>query len=90
VDRRGYLPTHNAKFSQPQTSDPAWNAAHARNRRIFNDRVGLGAAVNREPFVVQTYRRDMGGGRMALMLDVASPVTVRGRHWGAIRIAYTV
>lgn len=90
VDRRGYLPTHNAKFSQPQTSDPAWNAAHSRNRRIFNDRVGLGAATNRQPFIVQTYRRDMGGGRMALMLDVASPVTVRGRHWGAIRIAYTV
>jgi methyl-accepting chemotaxis protein len=35
VDRNGYLPTHNLKFSHPQGPDPAWNAAHSRNRRIF-------------------------------------------------------
>ena len=38
VDRNGFLPTHNLKFSQPQGADPVWNAANARNRRLFKDR----------------------------------------------------
>ncbi len=88
VDRNGYLPTHNAKFSQPQGGDPAWNAANCRNRRIFDDAVGLKAARSTDPFTVQSYRRDMGGGKQALMLDVSAPITVNGRHWGALRLAY--
>ncbi|CAA7626303.1 methyl-accepting chemotaxis protein [Magnetospirillum sp. SS-4] len=88
VDRNGYLPTHNARFSQPQGADPAWNAANCRNRRKFDDEVGLKAARATDPFTVQSYRRDMGGGRQALMLDVSAPITVSGRHWGALRLAY--
>lgn len=90
VDRNGYLPTHNRVFSQPQGRDPAWNAAHCRNRRVFADRTGLAAACSQAPFLLQTYRRDMGGGSFALMKDVSAPVRVQGRHWGAVRIAYRV
>ncbi|MCU0946384.1 MAG: methyl-accepting chemotaxis protein [Rubritepida sp.] len=89
VDRNGYLPTHNAAFSQPQRpGETAWNAANSRNRRIFDDRTGLGAARNRKPFLLQAYRRDMGGGRVALMKDCSAPILVRGRHWGGFRLAY--
>lgn len=88
VDTNGYLPTHNRKFSQPQGSDPAWNGANSRNRRIFDDPVGLGAGQNTRPFLLQTYRRDMGGGRFAMMKDVSAPVMVRGRHWGGFRMGY--
>ena len=90
VDENGYLPTHNRAFSQPQGRDPVWNAANCRNRRIFNDRVGLAAGKNVKPFLLQTYRRDMGGGKFALMKDVSAPIMVRGRHWGGLRIAYKV
>jgi methyl-accepting chemotaxis protein len=90
VDRNGYLPTHNRKFSHPQGPDPVANATNSRNRRIFNDRVGLGAGRNTEPFLIQTYRRDMGGGSFALMKDVSAPITVAGRHWGGLRLAYRV
>ena len=90
VDRNGYLPTHNAKFSQPQSADATWNAAHCRNRRVFNDRVGLAAGRNTKPFLLQTYRRDMGGGQHAVMKDVSAPITIGGRHWGALRLAYRV
>jgi len=89
VDRNGYLPTHNLKFSQPQGADPVWNAAHARNRRIFNDRTGLAAGRNERRFLLQTYRRDMGGGQRVLMKDLSAPITVQGRHWGALRLAYS-
>lgn len=89
VDRNGYLPTHNRQFSQPQRpGDPAWNAAHSRNRRIFDDRVGLAAGRNTRPFLLQAYRRDMGNGQFALMKDVSAPITVAGRHWGGLRLAY--
>jgi methyl-accepting chemotaxis protein len=88
VDRNGYLPTHNAKFSRPQGADPTWNAANCRNRRIFNDRTGLSAGRNTRRFLLQTYRRDMGGGHFVLMKDLSAPITVRGRHWGGLRIAY--
>ena len=90
VDENGYLPTHNNKFSQPQGSDPVWNAANCRNRRMFNDRVGLAAGRNTKPFLLQTYRRDMGGGQFAMMKDCSAPIFVRGRHWGGVRVAYKI
>jgi methyl-accepting chemotaxis protein len=89
VDRNGYLPTHNAKFSQPQGRDPVWNAANCRNRRIFNDRTGLAAGRSERRFLLQTYRRDMGGGKRVLMKDLSAPITVQGRHWGGLRLAYS-
>jgi methyl-accepting chemotaxis protein len=88
VDRNGFLPTHNRKFSAPQGSDPTWNAANCRNRRIFNDRTGLAAGRNTKPSLLQTYRRDMGGGNFVMMKDASAPITVRGRHWGGLRLAY--
>jgi methyl-accepting chemotaxis protein len=89
VDVRGYLPTHNRKFSQPQREgDAVWNAANCRNRRLFNDRTGLAAATHTKPFLLQTYRRDMGGGAFAMMKDASAPIFVHGRHWGGLRLAY--
>lgn len=88
VDRNGYLPTHNAKFSKPQGRDPVWNASNCRNRRIFADRVGLKAGRNSAPFLLQVYRRDMGGGEFRTMFDVSAPIVVRGRAWGGLRLAY--
>ncbi|MBL8510881.1 MAG: chemotaxis protein [Betaproteobacteria bacterium] len=88
VDRNGYLPTHNQKFSQPQGSDAVWNAAHCRNRRIFNDRTGLAAGRNRRRFLLQTYRRDMGGGQFVLMKDLSVPIMIDGQHWGGLRMGY--
>jgi methyl-accepting chemotaxis protein len=86
VDRNGYLPTHNRVYSQPQGQDPVWNAANCRNRRLFDDRTGLAAGRNTRAMLLQTYRRDMGGGEFVLMKDVSVPIYVRGRHWGGFRI----
>ena len=88
VDVNGYLPTHNKKFSRPQGDDVVWNTANCRNRRMFDDRVGLKAGRNTEPFLLQVYRRDMGGGEFVLMKDLSAPLWVGGRHWGGLRLAY--
>ena len=90
VDRNGYLPTHNKQFSQKPSADPVWNNANCRNRRIFNDRTGQRAGSNKLPFLLQTYRRDMGGGKYVMMKDVSAPVSIRGRHWGGVRIGYRI
>jgi methyl-accepting chemotaxis protein len=42
------------------------------------------------PFLLQSCRRDMGGGNFALMKDVSAPIFVQGRHWGGLRLAYRV
>ncbi len=89
VDRSGYLPTHNKKFAHPPSDDPVWNASHCRNRRIFDDRVGLKSGQNQKPFLLQVYRRDMGGGEFTMMKDLSAPIMVQGRHWGGLRMAYT-
>ncbi|WP_310459781.1 methyl-accepting chemotaxis protein [Sphaerotilus sp.] len=89
VDRNGYVATHNRIYCQAQRrGDVVWNTANSRYRRIFNDRTGLASARNRRPFLVQTYRRDMGGGSFVLLKEVAAPIVVQGRHWGALRIGY--
>jgi len=86
--RGGYLPTHNPNYRQPQGKDPVWNNANCRNRRLFNDRAVKKVAANTKPFLLQTYRRDMGGGNFVLMKDLSSPIFIRGRHWGAFRMGF--
>jgi methyl-accepting chemotaxis protein len=89
ADRNGFIACHNARYNHPQRAgDLAWNTANCRNRRIFNDRTGLRSARNTQPFLLQTYRRDMGGGNFVVMKEVAAPITVAGRHWGGLRLAY--
>ena len=86
--KSGYLPTHNPNYRLPQGADPVWNNANCRNRRLFNDRAVKKVAANTRPFLLQTYRRDMGGGNFVLMKDLSSPILVRGRHWGAFRMGF--
>jgi len=89
VDRNGYIPTHNQKYCQPQRpGDVVYNAANCRWRRIFNDRTGLASARNQHAFLLQTYRRDMGGGQFVMLKEASVPIMVQGRHWGGVRLAY--
>ncbi|HTP49508.1 MAG TPA: hypothetical protein VMK42_02330 [Anaeromyxobacteraceae bacterium] len=84
VDRFGYLPTHNQRYSQPLTGNLASDLVNNRTKRIFNDRTGLTAARSEAPYLVQRYQRDTG----EVMVDLSVPVFVRGQHWGAVRIGY--
>ncbi|MGH1349664.1 MAG: methyl-accepting chemotaxis protein [Methyloligellaceae bacterium] len=88
VDVNGFLPTHNVKFSKPQGDDPVWNAANCRNRRIFDDPAGLKAAQNEKDILLQTYRRDMGGGNFVMMKELDAPIMVNGKRWGSLRFAF--
>lgn len=84
VDKNGYLPTHNTKYSRPLTDNQDFNVKHNRTKRIFNDRTGLAAAQNTKPYLLQTYSRDTG----EQLVDLSVPILVKGKHWGALRIGY--
>lgn len=84
VDRNGYLPTHDLRYSQPLTGNLANDLVNNRTKRIFNDRTGLAAARSTAPFLIQRYMRDTG----ETMADLSVPVMVRGIHWGAVRLGF--
>jgi len=84
VDRNGYLPTHNTKYSRPLTADEDFNTKNNRTKRLFNDRTGLAAARNTAPYLLQKYSRDTG----EMLADLSVPIMVKGKHWGALRIGY--
>jgi len=84
VDRHGYLPTHNQRYSLPLTGNPATDLVNNRTKRIFDDRTGAAAARSEAPYLLQRYQRDTG----ETMTDLSVPVIVRGQHWGAVRIGY--
>jgi methyl-accepting chemotaxis protein len=88
VDRNGYVPMHNRKYSHPPRGDVAWDTLNSRYRRIFNDRTGLAAGRNQRPFLLQTYRRDMGSSQFIIAKEVDAPIVVRGNHWGGLRLAF--
>lgn len=85
VDKNGYVPSHNSRYSKPLTDDPDYNAKNNRAKRMFNDRTGLAAARNTVPYLRQKYSRDTG----EELFDLSVPIEVEGKHWGAIRIGYT-
>jgi methyl-accepting chemotaxis protein len=90
TDRNGYIGTHNRRWSEQQNGDLAHDTTMSRNRRIFDDRVGLAAARNLEPYLLQTYRRDIGNNQFAIMKNLSAPIILSDRHWGAIRIIYQI
>lgn len=84
VDDRGYVASHNLRYSKPLTGDPDLDRVNNRTKRIFDDKTGLKAAQNTEPFLLQTYMRDTG----EIMNDISTPISFNNRHWGAVRLGY--
>ncbi len=86
VDENGYAAAHNSIFDKPLTGDYAKDIAGNRSMRIFNDPVGLAVARNTDNLIIQTYPRDTG----EVISDVGVPVFIDGRHWGCVRVGYSV
>jgi HAMP domain-containing protein len=82
-DINGYVPTHNSKFQKPLTGDRNKDLAGNRGKRKFWTPMHQNAARNLEPVLVQNYLRDTGEAAW----DVSAPIFVKGRHFGAFRVA---
>ncbi len=85
VDANGYAPTHNSKYSKPLTGFKYVDIKISRTKRIFNDKAGLLSARNTKPYLAQEFKTDAGN---RTMNDMSVPITIQGRHWGAVRVVY--
>jgi HAMP domain-containing protein len=85
-DMNGYTPTHNSRFQKPLTGDRAKDLSGNRTKRKFWTPMHQKAAANLDPVRVQPYLRDTGEAAW----DVSSPIFVKGRHFGAFRVAVSV
>nr|WP_068428663.1 methyl-accepting chemotaxis protein [Magnetospirillum sp. XM-1]CUW37391.1 conserved protein of unknown function \ len=87
TDRNGYMPVHNKQYSHPpRQDDPAWNMANSRHRMRFYDRTAIRCGKSTKPFLVQTFRRNLGNGQFQVLKDISSPIFLKGRLWGNVRL----
>jgi methyl-accepting chemotaxis protein len=84
TDINGYVPAHNTRFAQPLTGVSAQDYVNNRTKRMFGDIASLAAARNEGHFLIQRVRLETGD----VIYDLSVPVTVRGKHWGCVRIGY--
>ncbi|WP_438514490.1 methyl-accepting chemotaxis protein [Craterilacuibacter sp.] len=84
VDGNGYAPTHNSFLSRAPSGDAANDLKYSRDKRLFNDAVGIKAACYTGAMLLQTYVRDTG----EILSELALPVQLNGRHWGALRVGF--
>jgi HAMP domain-containing protein len=85
-DLNGYTPTHDSKFQLPLTGDRARDLAGNRAKRKFWTPMHQAAANSLDPVLVQPYVRDTGEAAW----DISSPIFVKGRHFGAFRVAVSI
>jgi methyl-accepting chemotaxis protein len=89
IDRNGYMPTHNLKYSKPQGSDPVWNANNCRNRTMIAVRRSQQGALSRDRrTLVSTHRREFGAGRYVMIKNASSSIFLGNRFWGYTAIGY--
>jgi len=86
ADVNGYIPTHNSNATKALTGSPEADGPNNRTKRIFNNEVELTAAKNTDPSLQQIYHRDTG----ETMWDVATPIYVKGKHWGGFRLGVSM
>lgn len=84
VDKKGYFPTHNKRFSQALTGKVEIDMVNNRTKRLFNDPTGSRCGTHTEPVLLQTYKRDTG----EIMHDLSVPIYVNGKHWGGFRVGF--
>ncbi len=87
ADSNGFCPTHNSIFNKKLTGKFTFDRDNNRTKRLYNDEVGLKAVRNKTmPYLKQVYKQDTG----VIMWDISAPVYVKGHHWGAFRIGYSM
>jgi methyl-accepting chemotaxis protein len=84
TDSNGYAPTHNRQFAQPLSGNKALDFVGNRSKRFFGDLIGMSGARSTKRYLRQAYQRDTG----ELAENLSVPVTIRGKHWGCVRIGY--
>jgi hypothetical protein len=88
IDRNGYVPTHNSKFSKPPSADRRENLYYSRSKRNFADKPEIKEVLKYRgtATVKYLYTRDTG----EMMWNIGTPVSLRERHWGAFLVGISL
>jgi len=84
TDSNAYIPAHNSRFAQPLTGNQAQDYTNNRSKRMLGDTASLVAARSEAHYLLQRTRTETG----EVIYDLSVPVTLRGKHWGCVRIGY--
>ncbi|HOT44769.1 MAG TPA: hypothetical protein PLM53_07305 [Spirochaetota bacterium] len=88
IDKNGYVPTHNSKYSRPEGKDHNLNLFYSRSKRNFATNLEIKQVLQyRGPGTVKyLYERDTGES----MWDIGAPVQFRDSHWGAFLVGISL
>ena len=76
------------RSQQQRPGDDAWNAEHARAGMMFDYPDQRQQCAITQPFCLKAYRRPMASGEIILLKQVIASISVQGRHWGILQLAY--
>jgi methyl-accepting chemotaxis protein len=65
-----------------------FDGAIVEEASFYDDEAGLTAARSVRPFVIQSYRREMGQGQGGHVREIAVPIFVNDRHWGGLKVGF--
>jgi hypothetical protein len=88
IDKNGYVPTHNSKYSRPLGKDRDKNLYYSRSKRNFADKPEIREILkyHGESTVKYLYHRDTG----EVMWNIGSPVFLRDKYWGAFLVGISL
>lgn len=88
IDKNGYVPTHNSKYSRPPDPDPNKNLNYSRSKRNFATIPEIKQVLQYrgEGTIKYLYDRDTGES----MWNIGAPVEFRDTHWGAFLVGISL
>jgi methyl-accepting chemotaxis protein len=90
TDINGHLPTHLSRFSRPPTGDKAHDTQFCRNGRKILDPIDQKAKASAGPYMMAVYRQEGDGRSYRVVRNVYVPLTIAGRRWGDLELAYSL
>jgi hypothetical protein len=84
IDINGYVPTHNSKYSKPQSNNYAKDVIYSRSKRNFSAYEGIKKAIlyDGNDTIKELYNRDTG----EVLWNIAAPVRLYDKKWGVFLI----
>lgn len=81
IDKNGYVPTHNLKYSQKQTGNINQDLNFSRSKRIFSDNQSIQKIISYigKDTIRSLYKRDTG----EMIWNIGAAVYVKEKHWGS-------
>ncbi len=88
IDKNGYVPTHNTRFSKPETGNRKYDLMYSRTKRNFATNESIRNALNfrGQGTIKMLYYRDTG----ETIWNIGAPVRYKGNHWGVFLVGVSL